>query len=160
MTLHENNYNGLAALSSTIRQLTLKRLTEIPNEFINWRLNTSALSFGHLVQHILDVDELFFSLNTSENKYKWILGTNEPHINLDQATYQAMLEKLKIYDAKRSEIIKSFTQQSINKVIKNENNEAMTIWWFLMHNVLEHETYHRGQIAAYLKILKGESTRV
>ncbi|QXP58308.1 DinB family protein [Olleya sp. HaHaR_3_96] len=160
MTLHENNYNGLAAWSLTIRQLTLKRLGKIPNEFINWRLNTSTLSFGHLVQHILDVDELFFNLNTSENKFKWILGTNEPHINIDQKTYKKMLEKLKVNNKKRSEIIKAFTQKSINKIIKNENNEELTIWWFLIHNVLEHETYHRGQIAAYLKILKGESTRV
>jgi uncharacterized damage-inducible protein DinB len=32
----------------------------------------------------------------------------------------------------------------------------MTLWWFIMRNLIEHEVYHRGQMSAYLKLLKGE----
>ena len=151
----------LVALSSEIRRLTLKRLEEIPEGFINWRLNNTAMSFAHLVQHIINVDEMFFKLTTSTNKtFTWILGTEEPHVNIDEAIYKSMLKKLTDFGAKRDKIIASFNDTSINDLVSNGNSEEMTIWWFLMHKVLEHETYHRGQIAAYLKVLKGESAKV
>ena len=56
----------LAEFSSEIRKITLKRLQEVPEEFFNWRLNNTAMSFAHIVQHLIDVDELFFSLGTSK----------------------------------------------------------------------------------------------
>jgi uncharacterized damage-inducible protein DinB len=48
----------------------------------------------------------------------------------------------------------------MNEQIIDENGEKMTFWWFLMHKILEHEVYHRGQVAAYLKVLKGESSEI
>jgi uncharacterized damage-inducible protein DinB len=152
-----NKLDQLAALSAEIRRLTLKRLEEIPEGFINWRLNNTAMSFAHLVQHIINVDDMFFNLTTTTNKkYTWILGTEEPHINLNEENYTSLLKKLKDFGVKRDTIISSFNDTTINELVSNENGEETTVWWFLLHKVLEHETYHRGQIAAYLKVLKGE----
>lgn len=117
------------------------------------------MSFAHLVQHIINVDEMFFNLTTTNKKtFTWLLGTEEPHVDIDKAIYKSMLKKLKNYGAKRDKIIRSFNTASVNELVHNNKDEKMTIWWFLMHKVLEHETYHRGQIAAYLKVLKGESS--
>ena len=119
------------------------------------------MSFAHLVKHIINMDEIFFKLTTNTNTtFTWILGTEEPKVNADEATYKSMLKKLKDYCAKRDKIIASFNDTPINDLVSNDAGEEMTIWWFLMHKVLEHETYHRGQIAAYLKVLKGESAKI
>lgn len=161
MKSDKNNFEQLAEYSSKIRQLTLKRLKETPDGFINWRLNNTAMSFAHLVQHIIKVDEMFFNLTTTNNKkFTWTLGSEEPHVNVDETTYASLIKKLQDFGVKRDTIISSFNDTSINELAEDENGESMTIWWFLMHKVLEHETYHRGQIAAYLKVLKGESSKV
>jgi len=148
----------LAEFSSEIRKITLKRLQEVPEEFFNWRLNNTAMSFAHIVQHLIDVDELFFSLGTSkEKRFQWKLGSEEAHLTLKKSDYGAKIEKLKEYQQKRHTLISSFDDSRMNEEIADEEGEKMTFWWFIMRKVLEHEIYHRGQIAAYLKVLKGES---
>lgn len=149
----------LAEFSSEIRKTTLKRLEKIPEGFINWRLNNTAMSFAHITQHIIDVDELFFGLTTSESKqYQWELGSEEPHLIVENLDYEAMIEKLKIYQQKRHTVISAFDVIKMNDKVADKNGNKMTFWWFIMCKVLEHEIYHRGQIAAYLKVLKGESS--
>lgn len=155
----KTNYNldELAALSSEIRRLTLKRLEEIPEGFINWRLNNTAMSFAHLVKHIIDVDEIFFNLSTTNKRtFKWSMGSDEPHFAADKTIYKSLLTTLKANGEKRHTIVSEFNNITINELVHDENGKKMTFWWFLLHKVLEHETYHRGQIAAYSKVLKGE----
>jgi len=159
MNTHEC-LNLLAEFSSEIRKLTLKRLDEVPKGFINWRLNNTAMSFADIVQHLINVDELFLNIATTHEKnFKWTLGSEEPHLHVDEATYEAMLKKLDEFQLKRHSVIRSLKDAAVNEQITDDKGENMTLWWFLMRQVLEHEVYHRGQIAAYLKILKGESTK-
>ena len=151
----------LAALSSEIRRLTIKRLEEVPEGFINWRLNNTAMSFAHLVKHIIDVDEIFFRLSTTNKRtFKWEMGSETSHFAVDETIYKSLIETLKANGEKRNVIISEFNDITINDLVRNSKGEEMTFWWFIMHNVLEHETYHRGQIAAYLKVLKGESAKI
>lgn len=153
------NINRLADFSSEIRNLTLKRLLEVPEEFINWRLNNTAISFANMVQHLTQVDELFFSLaETEEKEFQWKLGTEEPHTKIDGTTYGRHIKQLEEFGKKRHSIISSFDDLKLNKKITKENGEKITFWWFIMTKILEHEIYHRGQIAAYLKVLKGEAS--
>ena len=153
-----NKFNQLAQLSSGIRKLTLKRLEEVPAEFINWRLNNTAMSFAHLAKHIIDVDEIFFSLSTTNKRtFIWEMGSQEPHFKADEPMYSSLLNTLKNNSEKRHSIISGFNDITIDDLVLNEKNKEITLWWFIMHHLLEHETYHRGQIAAYLKVLKGES---
>lgn len=157
----KHKLDDLAALSLEIRKLTLKRLEEIPEGFMNWRLNNSAMSFAHLIKHIIDVDEIFFSLSTTNKRnFKWKMGSEDPHFNVDEIIYKSLIKTLKTNGEKRSTIISEFNDITINNLVRNEKGVEMTFWWFIMHNVLEHETYHRGQIAAYLKVLKGESSKI
>jgi uncharacterized damage-inducible protein DinB len=152
-----NRIEELALLSEEIRGLTLKRLKELPEGFMNWRLNNSAMSFAHLVQHLIDVDDLFFKLSTTNaRKFTWQMGSEEAPINVDASTYETMLQTLKRYGKKRATLISEFDDKTINDVLHDNEGNQMTFGWFIMRKVLEHETYHRGQIAAYLKVLKGE----
>lgn len=153
----QDNIYRLAEFSSEIRKLTLKRLEEVPEGFINWRLNTNAMSFAHMVQHIIDVDELFFGLVTSKQKdFKWRLGSEEPHVEVKKTVYELNIKQLKAYQQKRYKVICAFDELKMNIELTDKNQRKISFWWFIMQQVLEHEIYHRGQIAAYLKVLKGE----
>ena len=150
----------LAEFSSAIRSLTLKRLDEVPKGFINWRLNNTAMSFADIVQHLIQVDKLFMELVQSDHKkFQWKFGSEEPHIKVSIGTYALMLEKLQKLQHERHHIIEELKKSQLNRQLTNEGGEDMTLHWFLLRKVLEHEIYHRGQIAAYLKVLKGESDR-
>jgi uncharacterized damage-inducible protein DinB len=151
-------YYGFCILE--IRKITLKRLEVLPEGFMNWRLNTTAMCFAHLVQHLLNVDELFFILVASDNKeFHWKLGPEEPHFTVEASRYIAMIEKLNAYKQKRHTLIKAFEPLEMNTEVSDKNQYKMTFCWFIMRKVLEHEIYHRAQISAYLKILKGESKK-
>ena len=155
----KENLQKLADFSFEIRKTTLKRLQEVPLGFMNWRLNTTALSFAHIVQHLINVDDLFFSLTTSKEKqFQWKLGSAEPHQIVENLTYEVMIEKLKEYGQKRHTFISAFDAQRIDDKVVDENGNEITFWWFIMRNVLEHEIYHIGQLAAYLKVIKGETS--
>lgn len=149
----------LAEFSSEIRKLTLKRLEEVPQGFMNWHLNNTAMSFAHIVQHLINVDELFFELAAfEEKKFKWKFGTDDPYVYVAPSDYEALVVKLKAYQQKRHMLINAFNPEEINAEVVDENGNKMTFWWFIMRKILEHEIYHRGQIAAYLKVLKGEAS--
>ena len=157
----KNYFDQLAEFSSEIRKLTLKRLEEVPEGFINWRLNNTAMSFVDITQHLIKVDELFFNIAmTNERRFKWTLGSDEPHLHVDKLTYKSMIKKLEEFKIRRDSTICSFDDALMKEQITGENGEKMTFWYFLMHKVLEHEIYHRGQVAAYLKVLKGESSEI
>ncbi len=149
----------LAEFSSEIRKLTLERLQEVPEGFINWRLNNTAISFANIIQHLIEVDELFFNLAESKEKeFQWKLGSDEPHMQIDRTTYDALIKQLEEIETKRHRIISSFDDLKMNEIITKIDGEKMSFWWFIMTKVLEHEIYHRGQMAAYLKVLKGETS--
>lgn len=157
----DSNYNRLADFASAIRTTTLKRLEEVPYGFLNWRLNNTAMSFVGIVKHLTNVDELFFSITTTNNRtFKWTLGVKEPHIIVDVATFNTMINVLKDNQLKRYAIIKMLDETKLNEVITDDHEQKMTLWQFIMHKLIEHEIYHRGQIGAYLKVLKGESSEL
>ncbi len=83
------------------------------------------------------------------------MGSEEPHFNIDETTYKLLLKTLKENGEKRHALISEFNATTINEMVCDEHGEEITFWWFLVHKVLEHETYHRGQISAYLKVLRG-----
>lgn len=147
----------LANLSRIIRERTIRRIDQIPEGFINWRLNNTAMSFVEIVQHLIHVDELFLNLMKSPKKhYIWVLGTDEPNMHVGEQTFGSMMGKLKSLQEKREKVIRNLSDKEMIQKVSNENDEEMTLWWFIMRNLIEHEVYHRGQMSAYLKLLKGE----
>jgi len=154
-----NFAKNISDLTWDIRTRTLKRLEEMPSGFFNWQLNNTAMSFADIIQHLINVDVLFLEMiQSSENQFTWKMGTDEPHLQIDKSTYEAMIEELKKLQNQRKEIITTLTIDKLNQEIKNDKGEKMTLWSFIMLHVVEHEIYHRGQISIYLKILKGETT--
>lgn len=150
----------IVEFSRTIRDRTIKRLESVPKDFINWRMNNTSLSFAHIAQHLINVDELFIKLvQSSRKQYKWILGTDEPHhAFIDLHKFKKKIIHLRQLKDDRANMILTLTEKELTEAIKSEEGEEITLGWFILEKIIEHEIYHRGQISAYLKIIKGESS--
>lgn len=148
----------IAAFSEAIRERTIKRLESVPKDFINWRLNNTSLSFGHIAQHLINADELFIKMvQSSTDLYIWVLGTEESHPIFDGHEFEEKIIHLKHLQKQRASQILNLTEKELTKTIHSEDGEEMILGWFILEKIIEHEIYHRGQISAYLKIIKGEA---
>lgn len=158
-TEQKSSSEELAMLSRTIRERSLLRINSIPDGFRNWRMNNTTLSFAHLVKHLINVDELFLKMIQSDSKhFHWVLGTEEAHFEVDAKEYSQLIIRLKDLQLERENILKNLKDSDLKQLIfDEEQNEYITLWWFIMRKLIEHEVYHRGQLSVYLKILKGES---
>ncbi|WP_372920336.1 DinB family protein [Salegentibacter sp.] len=149
--------NQLAEFSWEVRDKSLEILERIPEGFMNWRLNNTAMSFVHIAQHLLKVDELFLEMLSSDEKtYKWSMGSDEPHYKRDAAEFEDIKSRLKNLQKERHAVIQALDEQTLNEKVSEELGKQTDIWWFIMERLLEHEIYHRGQLSAYLKIIEGE----
>ncbi|MEZ7504818.1 DinB family protein [Flavobacterium sp. Arc2] len=147
----------IAVFSEAIRERTIKRLESVPQDFINWRLNNTSLSFGHIAQHIINADELFIKMvQSSTDLYIWVLGTEESHPILERHEYEEKIIHLKHLQKQRANLILTLTEKELTKTIHSDDGEEMILAWFILEKIIEHEVYHRGQISAYLKVIKGE----
>jgi uncharacterized damage-inducible protein DinB len=147
----------ISKLSRDVRERTVLRLQQIPLGFVNWKLNSTCMSFAEIAAHLVYVDELFLKMmEMPEKKYAWVLGTDSPHLKVDSETFSHLLIKLRDLQSKREAILENLNESDLIENVRDQNGEDSSLWWFVMDRLIEHEVYHRGQISAYLKLLKGE----
>lgn len=154
------NREAIVAAARDARERTIRRLELLPPGFMNWRINGSALSFAHIAQHIIKVDELFFSLmEKSAKQYTWKMGTDEEHEEFDEDGYAQLLEKLHQTGVQREKLLTQLSEADLVEKVQDEHGEEVTVEQFILINVIGHEVYHRGQLSVFLKILKGEPSQ-
>ncbi len=149
--------NQLAEFSWEIRDKSLEIMEKFPEGYMNWRLNNNAMSLTHIAKHLVRVDELFLEmLQAGEKTYKWHMGSEEPHYKIEKAEFEELKQRLQKLQKERHATIQAMDENTLNEKVTGELGEQSSVWWFIMQKLLEHEIYHRGQLAAYLKILQGE----
>jgi uncharacterized damage-inducible protein DinB len=143
----------LAQLSIAVRESTLKRLLLVPNGFENWRPTKASLSFADITQHLIDADSwLFHKLQTPElPSLQGQLGLVEVY---SRAAFDSLVEKLREIGERRKVLIESLTEDDLSRRIYDDRFDGeVEVWWIIVRGNLDHETHHRGQIAAYLRIV-------
>ena len=72
----------------------------------------------------------------------------------DRAAFLALLDRLRLLGNKRSKIISGLPDASLETLVFDDRFGAqVSVWWVIVRGNLEHEAHHRGQLAAYLRIL-------
>lgn len=149
--------NQLAELSWEIRDKSLEIMEDFPEGSMNWRLNNKAMSLAHIAKHLVIVDELFLEmLQAGEKTYKWHMASKEPHRKVEKEDFEELKQRLQELQKERHAIIQAMDEKTLDEKVTGELGEQSSVWWFIMQKLIEHEIYHRGQLAAYLKILQGE----
>ncbi len=146
----------LAELSAAVRESTLKRLRLVPLGRENWRPVDGALSFAEIAQHVVECDEwLFRKLDDPElHAIKARAGSVTV---AGRAQFRALLDRLAVLGDHRRDLLASLTDAQLDARIPDDRfGGEVTVWWVIVRGNLDHEAHHRGQLAAYLRILASQ----
>ena len=143
----------LAQLSIAVRESTLKRLLQVPEGFESWRPTEASLSFADMAQHLIDADNwLFQKLQTPElPPLQGQAGLVDVH---SHEVFYGLIDKLREIGERRKILIGSLTEDDFSRrIFDSRFGGEVEVWWIIARGNLDHETHHRGQVAAYLRIV-------
>ena len=135
-------------------------LGEIEPEGIVWQAYPGGYSIGGVMLHIAEVEvywieefclgrklsqedeKLFMSKEIEQYEGKWPTSPKEP-----------LAYYFRILDDVRARTLEAYKQMGDPKEIKPRRDEEYTLAWVLAH-VVEHESYHGGQIVMLKELCK------
>ncbi|MEE9553814.1 MAG: DinB family protein [candidate division Zixibacteria bacterium] len=141
----------LAEFAWAVRESSLKRLRKVPSGKENWRVAPDAMSFADTIRHLIDVDKwLFKQLEKSIPAMKGEAAV-ENIKNRDE--YDVLLSEFETAGKKREELLRNLPNSRFSDIVYDERFGKVTVWWVIVRGNLDHEIHHRGQIAAYLRMV-------
>ena len=144
----------LTKFSIAVRESTLKRLKTVPIGSEDWRLDKDSMSFADIAQHIIDCDlaliDSFHTKNIGSN-----LGKARSAITDKYNALKDLIDKLEETKNKRAVFIEDLNQKDLSEIITadRKDGEQQLTMELLIYTMLDHETHHRGQLSAYLKMI-------
>jgi uncharacterized damage-inducible protein DinB len=143
----------LAELSQAVRESTVARLPRVGRGFENWRPGPDAMSFADIARHLVDADEWLFK-KLRQPELAPIKGEAGLIDLSDFDKYLDLITELERIGGKRTELLAGLSDSRLSELIFDARfNGEVSIWWLIVRGNLDHETHHRGQIAAFLRIL-------
>ena len=145
----------LAQLSIAVRESTIKRLLQLPDGFEGWRPTEASLSFADMAQHLIDADNwLFHKLQTPD--LSPLQGQSGLVDVPNRAVFDGLIDKLREIGERRKILIENLTDADLSRrIFDSRFGGEVEVWWIIARGNLDHETHHRGQVAAYLRIVDG-----
>jgi uncharacterized damage-inducible protein DinB len=143
----------LSEFSLAVRESTLKRLRLVPSGQEVWRPTPEAMSIADLACHLIEADRWLF-LKLQSPKLDPVKGEAGVAKVADREPYLALLEELRSIGKHRAALLADLTEDDLNRRIYDARYHAeVTVWWVVVRGNLDHEAHHRGQIAAYLRVM-------
>jgi len=142
---------NLVELSEAVRESTMKRFRNVPHGYENWAYLKGKMSFGDMVQHLIDADnDLFRRL---VNKEDFPRGGNPGAVQIKSRTeYEVLLANLENSGVKRKRLIEEY--EDFETMIYDQRfGKKKSAWWILVRGYLDHEIHHRGQLSIYLNLV-------
>jgi uncharacterized damage-inducible protein DinB len=147
----------LAEFSSAVRGSTIKRLRLVPEGLENWRIDRDAMSFADLGQHIIDADEWLFRA-LEGRKQSPLKGKAGLLAVQNRAEFVQLIDDLIRTGERRRNLIGGMSSRRFAEMMYDHRyGTEVSTWWVVVRGNLDHEIHHRGQIIAYLRMLKWSS---
>lgn len=146
----------LAEFSAAIRDSTRKRLHRVPLGFENWRIAATVSSFTDLARHLIGADDWLFDRLTGKTPQD-VTGYPKQVDVADRAEFDGLLERLEEIGRARAARLGEMQDSLLAQHVCDPLFGEVTIWWVIVRGNLDHEIHHRGQIAAYLQVLRVRS---
>jgi uncharacterized damage-inducible protein DinB len=144
----------LAEFARAVRESTLKRLRRVPPGSENWRIHGQAMSFADLARHIAEADRWLLE-KLGDPSLPAMTGRAHLVEIAGRREYQALLEELEETGRQRAALLESMTADRLSQKLPDERfGGAVSTWWVIVRGNLDHEIHHRGQIAAFLRIVQ------
>ena len=130
-----------------VRKRTLRLITCIPHDHVEWRYNESKFSVGDLVRHIATTERYIFAESVQFKSPRY------PGCGKDMAEgYENILAFFNGLHNESMEIFSRLTNDDLEKKCLTPAGSQIDLgkWLMLM---TEHEIHHRGQLYVYLGLL-------
>jgi len=151
------NINLLIEFCRSVRESTIKRLEIVPEGYENWKVSYGALSFAEIANHLIDCDNWLFEKIKNPN-IKSIQTETSIIKYCDRDLYKKLINNLKELREIKVDFINSFDEDKLNtKIFDDRFNSEVSIAWVILRGNIDHEIHHRGQISAYLRVLKDKN---
>jgi uncharacterized damage-inducible protein DinB len=141
----------LAEFAEAVRESSLKRLRRVPPGRENWRVSPDTMSFADTARHLLNADQWLF--NHLEKSIPAIQGEAGVENIKSRDEYDDLLDQLEETGRQRASLLRTLTDDRYSEIIFDERFGEVTVWWVIVRGNLDHEIHHRGQVAAYLRMV-------
>lgn len=162
------------------RGWTDQLIQAIPEENFNWRPSEESFSLGGLVRHMIQAEAFFTRLlvHAAEGKaydpFAAVPGTpgvermeafRAPNVqgSLDERYGTSFATCLASWDrvrARTAEQLSGFGEEDLEKRVTHPLTGIETSIWEMLLIMLSHESHHRGQLSAFMKVLGLEQPAV
>jgi len=147
----------LTEFCRAVRESTIKRLELVPVGYENWKVSPGALSFAEIAKHLMDCDNWLFE-KIKNPDIKSIETETAIMKFCDRDIYKKLINNLRETLEAKIEFINTLDEDKLNtKICDDRFNSEVSIEWIIMRGNLDHEIHHRGQAAAYLRVLKDKN---
>lgn len=137
-----------------VRDSTIKRLEIVPEGYENWKVSPGALSFAEITKHLIDLDNwLFKKLKYPETRS--IQAETAVMEYCSSIEFKNLINELRETLERKIQIINTFDEKKLKlKIFDDRFDSEVSIAWVILRGNIDHEIHHRGQIAAYQRVLK------
>ena len=143
----------LAEFSLVVRQSTLKRLRAVPQGAENFRAVPDALSFAETAAHLIDADRWLLR-KTEDESLEPLTGPVRRFDVESRGRFDRLVEELEHCGAERRALLAGLLEYHLQRpVVDSRFGGEVTLWWVIVRGNLDHEIHHRGQIAAWLRMV-------
>ena len=143
----------LAEFADAVRESTISRLNKVPAGKENWRTTPDAMSIAEIVFHLIEADEWLME-KIEKHELEPMFGKTGTIKIDDNFKFRELIDRLQQSGERRNSFIKNMDDDKLkSKIFDKRFGKEVTIWWIIIRGNLDHEIHHRGQLAAYLRIL-------
>lgn len=130
-----------------VHQRTLRVVTCIPPDKVDWSYAPGKFTLGDLVRHIAAIERYMFAENVQGKPSRY------PGCGKDLADgYDPVMQFMERMHRESVEVFSRLSPDDLNRKCETPGGAPITVWKWL-RSMVEHEIHHRGQIYLYLALL-------
>jgi uncharacterized damage-inducible protein DinB len=110
------------------------------------------MTFADIAHHIAEADRWLFRKLEDPTLSK-MEGTAGEASGVTPDEFQELVAQLRLSGEQRVTLLSTLTDSVLNSPMFDDRFGDVTVWWVIVRGNLDHEAHHRGQLAAYLRII-------